>query len=129
MSGQANTKTLAQLRAEKEQRRQDFEAGCLLVDEVAEEYFQQYKSGRYSAETVHDLAKELLAKAAKANRACQLVQHDPDSPFYRQILLEIGRLHYNIGEHAPALAALRLADELHVAAERKGFVLAVEQEI
>lgn len=48
---------------------------------------------------------------------------------YRQILLEKGRLHYDIGEHTAALAALRLADELYVAAEQKGFVSADEQEI
>jgi len=126
MSVQTKKKTLAQLRAEKEQRRQDFEAGCLIVDEVGEEYFQRFQRGGFSAESFHDLAKELLVKA---KRACQLVEYDPDSSFYRQILLEIGRLHYDLGEHTPALAALRLADELYMAAERKGFVSADEQEI
>jgi hypothetical protein len=98
----------------------------LLVDEVGEEYFQGYKRGRISVEFFQDQANELLVKA---NRAYQLVQHDPNSTVYRQILLDKGRLHYDLGEHTPALAALRQADELYVAAERRGFVSADEQEI
>ena len=63
---------------------------------------------------------------AKANRACELLRHDPDSRAYRHVQYDIARLYLELGQHTSASTVLKEADDLYEVAERKGSLTMVE---
>jgi hypothetical protein len=96
-------KTMAQFRAEKEQRAQDLELGVQLVEDVAKVL------GHYEKET-SSLKERLDAMTAfldKANRAGELLQYHPNT-YLRTLTCNLkARVHTHLGQHILALAAYR----------------------
>ena len=57
------------------------------------------------------------------------MQHHPEADAVAGILHIKARIHTNLGQHIPAVATLRQADEIFAAADRKGLVNAAGQTI
>lgn len=127
MSSQTQRKkTLAQLRAEKEQRERDLELGWQLASEVTNANYERINS--WGGDSVGDPAyyEELKTLLAKANRACELLRHDPDRRAYRRVQYDIARLYLALGQHTSASTVLKETDDLYEVAERKGSLTTVE---
>lgn len=110
MSTQPKKTALARLRAEKERRKQEFNEGCELVEGVAYAFFNHYKT---AGNTIEDFFEGLLIQA---DRAYELLRHHSTHLAFRHLLLERARIYSALGQQTMAVADLRRADELFIAA-------------
>jgi tetratricopeptide (TPR) repeat protein len=130
MSSQPKKKTVAQLRAERKQRKQDLDLG----NQTALNVILGYRRLKSMCETRVDCHDELIALAVQADRACALFQaHQAhpgtdvaDTTSYRAILFFKAELHRKLGHYNLAIATYRQADELYLTAERQGLLIANE---
>ena len=115
-------KTLAKLRAEKEQRRGDLVLGCQLIQYVCDglNYTKalQANDDRHS----HSKMKNLLGQA---NRACELLQFHQDTDEYHLLLAVKADVHNQLGQYRMAEATYLQADEAYAKAERNGVLTAI----
>ena len=109
-------KTLAQLRAEKEQREHGVQVGMQLAIDVAVACFDLESNG--SAR--HEFYDRLNALLTQSTRACELLVHHPDPYANARPLFVKARLHKHLGQHTLVLADLKRLDELLADADRKG---------
>jgi hypothetical protein len=102
---QAKTKkkTLAQLRADKEQRNNDLQLGVQLSVDVANA-LNCYEAEGSSIEERYDAMNALLVEA---NRACELLQYSPDT-YFRAFSCNLkARVHKKLGQqHILGLSCL-----------------------
>jgi len=119
MSSQPKRKTIAQLRAEKEQRDKDFIYGVDLATEMLAAR-SRIKEGLVEDAEVH--YEEVKALLVQANRALDHLKHHTDNQFYRATFQTKADLHGSIGEYNMAITLLRQTDELYLAAERNGSI-------
>lgn len=118
MSSRPKRKTLAQLRAEKEQRAADCALGRQLAQEVVD---RGLRIGKELALSAPDRYAEWNASLSQAKRACDLLRHGPDTEAYLHTTRCQGKIHKDLGQHALALAAFREVEELCLAACREGW--------
>jgi len=115
---EAKTKkrTVAQVRAQKEQRLQEYERGKQLAEDVAR-VLDRYDNEASSLEERVDTTSTINALLAKAIRAGELLQYQPFADTFPRILsfnLK-ARIHVHLGQHTLAVAFYRQADELFIA--------------
>lgn len=121
MSSLAPKKTLAQLRAEKSQRREDLLFGRVIVADVivadVHEGHEKLHPKQLFGERRYDELDHLLGQA---DRAYELLKNHPEDNAFRTILLLKARIYHDLGQMTSAVAAFRRADEVYAAAECKG---------
>lgn len=91
-SSTGKRKTLAQLRAERQQREVDQLEGWEIAADV-ERMFSQ-SPGVTAPDDRYDFLKDLLVQA---QRACTLLQGDPEGGYYRFSLVVKGKILINLG--------------------------------
>ena len=111
-------KTLAQMRAENEQRERDGVEGARLAVDVIMAFAGIDKKG-YNTDLDYETLNGLLAKA---NRSCELLQSKPEAEVYRVVFHMKAHIYTGLGKHTLALDALRRADEAFIVAEGKGLL-------
>lgn len=118
MTDQTKKKTLAQLRAEKKQRLEEANLGCLLAEELQVD-FEASEQQKRANEARYDRLGPFLIRT---NRASQLLQYHPNTVPYARILYLKGQIHNELAEVSLAVSTFRQADELFAAAERDGLL-------
>jgi hypothetical protein len=116
MSSQPKKKTIAQLRAENEQRDNDFMYGVDLATEVLKAQCRVKEGPDEDAEVQYEERKAILVQA---DRALDQLKHFTDTEFYRARLHSKAvtpRLHRRI-QHGH-----QQTDELLLEAERNGLI-------
>ena len=122
MSHQPKKKSLAQLRAEKEQRSQDHFEGCMLAAELVRAVPE---SDAFPADVILD---EKNALPRRANIACEFLHDRPqdEGDEYRRVLQAKAMLHSHLGQHILAASTFRRVDELYSALKRKGLLKSID---
>jgi len=100
-------KTVAQWRAEKEQRQRDFCEGSRLVDEVRE----ALNHIRVLPTSIDVCYSQFNALLGPANRALKLLQSHPDTTEYILIFSMKAEIHRQLGQYNLAVATYQQADE------------------
>lgn len=127
MSNQPKKKTVAQLRAEKEKRKQDVIDGLQLFDTAVAAFRDLVPHGSSAPSSFE--YDERNAILLQANRACEPLHCQTDSHNYRSLLHIKAQMHSEMGQQDLALATYRQADDLYVASERKGLLQAARQRL
>lgn len=109
MSSRTKKVTLAQLRADKEERERGLMEGIQLVENVSAAYNRmQSLMCSISTELRYGRLNELLIQA---KRACELLQNHPQADAYIHILRIKAAIHIELGQQTAAAAALEKMDE------------------
>lgn len=131
MRGQTKKKTLAQLRAEKEQSVQNLNLGREILQGVIAGLHRvnHMRLPGSDGELIYNEQSKLLVEA---NRAVELLQQHTyahEDPYIRSLYMKAA-LHETMG-HALTLAmpTLQKADEVYAALEREGFITSVSGHI
>ena len=126
MSDQPPTKkTLAQVRAEKEERNHELRLGIQHSTNLLKAYdLLGFQSKRLLGQ-VH--FGEWNALMSQVNRAYEILKNHPDHQSYWHVLLVKGRIHHELGQLTLALASFQQFDEACIAADRKGLLKAEDQ--
>lgn len=122
MSTQTRKKTVAQLRADNEQRQKDEYIGVRLANDL-QAVMKHLASVGIATDIQYEKCTGLVGQA---NRVCELLQPHifrPDGYLftYGAMLRHEAIFHRVLGLHALAIAVCRQADDIFAEGERKGY--------